>query len=201
MPQLQAAGDTTYFCVVDAAGNAVSGSQSINSAFGSGVTAGDTGVLMNNRMAYWHLAPGHANRLAPGKRVRHTMNAPLVLRDGALWGVLGTPGADNQVQVNLQALIAMLDFGADPQTALEMPRWTSSQPGQGANWPHDGDGALTIEADFGDEVLTGLERRGHRLARVGHLQGPCAMQAIRVMPNGVRVAGSDPRRDGWAGAY
>ena len=109
-----AAGDTTYFCVIDADGNAVSAIQSINSAYGSGVTAGDTGVLMNNRMAYWHLAPGHANRLEPGKRVRHTMNAPMVFRDGKLWGVLGTPGADNQVQVNLQVLTAMLDFGADP---------------------------------------------------------------------------------------
>jgi gamma-glutamyltranspeptidase len=196
-----AAGDTTYFCVVDADGNAVSGIQSINSAFGSGVTAGDTGVLMNNRMAYWHLAPGHANRLVPGKRVRHTMNAPMVFRDGRLWGVLGTPGADNQVQVNLQALTAMLDLDADPQAALELPRWTSSQPSQGANWPHDGDGMLTIEADFGDEVLSSLEQRGHVLKRIGHLEGPCAMQAIRVMPNGVRVAGSDPRRDGWACAY
>ncbi|MCW3473477.1 gamma-glutamyltransferase [Limobrevibacterium gyesilva] len=196
-----AVGDTTYFCVVDGEGNAVSGIQSINSAFGSGVTAGDTGVLMNNRMAYWHLAPGHANRLQPGKRVRHTMNAPMVLKDGKLWGVLGTPGADNQVQVNLQVLTAMLDFGADPQTALELPRWTSSQPGQGANWPHDGDHALTIESDFGDDLLAELERRGHVLKRVGHLEGPCAMQAIRVMPNGVRMAGSDPRRDGWAGAY
>jgi len=165
------------------------------------VTAGDTGVLMNNRMAYWHLAPGHANRLAPGKRVRHTMNAPMVFRDGRFWGVLGTPGADNQVQVNLQVLVAMLDFDADPQMALELPRWTSSQAGQGANWPHDGDGALTIEQDFSDDVLRDLERRGHVLKRVGHLEGPCAMQAIRRMPNGVCVAGSDTRRDGWACAY
>jgi gamma-glutamyltranspeptidase len=198
---MAAGGDTTYFCVIDGDGNAVSGIQSINSAFGSGVTAGDTGVLMNNRMAYWHLAQGHANRLAPGKRVRHTMNAPMVFRDGKLWGVLGTPGADNQVQVNLQTLVAMIDFDADPQTALEQPRWTSSQAGQGANWPHDGDGALTIEQDFPDEVLRDLERRGHVLNRVGHLEGPCAMQAIRLMPNGVRVAGSDTRRDGWACAY
>ncbi len=196
-----AEGDTTYFCVVDHEGNAVSGIQSINSAFGSGVTAGDTGVLLNNRMAYWHLAAGHANRLQPGKRVRHTMNAPVVLRDGKLWAVLGTPGADNQVQVNTQVLTAMLDFGADPQTAVEMPRWTSSQAGQGANWPHDGDEALTIEGDFGTDLLADLERRGHQLKRVGHLEGPCAMQAIRLMPNGVRMAASDPRRDGWAGAW
>ncbi len=195
------AADTTYFCVVAADGSAVSGIQSINSAYGSGVTAGDTGVIMNNRMAYWHLAPGHANRLAPGKRVRHTMNAPMVFKDGALWGLLGTPGADNQVQVNLQALTAMLDCGCDPQTALEQPRWTSSQPGQGANWPHDGDGNLTIETDFGEEALAELERKGHSLTRVGHLGGPCAMQAIQIMPNGVRAAASDTRRDGWAGAY
>jgi gamma-glutamyltranspeptidase len=194
-------GDTTYFCVVDAAGNAVSAIQSINSGFGSGVIAGDTGVLLNNRMAYWHLAPGHANRLAPGKRVRHTMNAPMVFRDGKLWGVLGTPGADHQVQVNLQALVAMLDLGADPQTALEMPRWSSSQAGQGANWPHDGDDALTIESDFGADVLDDLAGRGHVLKPVAHLEGPCSLQAITILPNGVRAAASDPRRDGWAGAH
>ena len=195
------AGDTTYFCVVDNQGNAVSGIQSINSGFGSGVTAGDTGVLLNNRMAYWHLDPQHPNRLLPGKRVRHTMNAPMVFRDGQLWAVLGTPGADNQVQVNLQVLTAMIDLDADPQTALELPRWTSSQPGQGANWPHEGDGTLTIESDIGDDILAGLRQRGHTLKPVGHLEGPCAMQAIRMMPNGVRMAASDPRRDGWAGAY
>src|SRR3984957_1747739 len=147
-----AEGDTTYFCVIDAHGNAVSGIQSLNSAFGSGVTAGDTGVLMNNRMAYWHLTPGHANRLAPGKRVRHTMNAPMVFKDDRLWAVEGTPGADNQVQVNLQVLTAMMDLGADPQTAVEAPRWTSVQQGQGANWPHDGDGRLTIEPGFGADT-------------------------------------------------
>ena len=65
----------------------------------------------------------------PGRRVRHTMNPPLVLKDGALWCVFGTPGADNQVQVNLQVLTAMIDFGLDPQQAAEMPRWTSNVSG------------------------------------------------------------------------
>jgi gamma-glutamyltranspeptidase/glutathione hydrolase len=200
-PALAAGGDTTYFAVVDANGNAVSAIQSINSGYGSGVTAGDTGVVLNNRMAYWHLTPGHPNRLQPGKRVRHTMNAPMVFRDGKLAAVLGTPGADNQVQVNLQVLTAMLDLGADPQTALEAPRWTSSQAGQAANYPHTSDGRLTIEKDFGPEILADLERRGHTLAPVPHLGGPCAMQAIQILPNSVRAAASDPRRDGWAGAY
>ena len=200
-PALAAGGDTTYFAVVDAHGNAVSAIQSINSGYGSGVTAGDTGILLNNRMAYWHLTPGHPNRLQPGKRVRHTMNAPMVFKNGKLALVLGTPGADNQVQVNLQILTHILDFNADPQTALEAPRWTSSQAGQGANYPHTGDDRLTIEEDVGPEILANLEGRGHILARVPHLGGPCAMQAIRILDNNVRQAASDPRRDGWAGAY
>lgn len=192
--------DTTYFCVVDRAGHAVSAIQSLNSAFGSGVTAGDTGVLMNNRMAYWHLEEGHPNRLRPGQRVRHTMNAPMVFRDGALWGVLGTPGADNQLQVNLQVLVAMADFGLDPQQAVEAPRWTSSQPGQAANYPHAGDAVLTLEAGLA-EAAPGLEAVGHRIKLVPPLEGACSVAAIRVLENGVRAAGSDPRRDGWAGAY
>jgi len=129
------------------------------------------------------------------------MNAPMVFRDGKLWAVLGTPGADHQVQVNTQVLTAMIDLGCDPQTALELPRWTSSQPGQGANWPHEGDGALTIERDMGEPVLAELAKLGHVVKPVGHLEGPCAVQAIRVLDNGLRMAASDTRRDGWAGAY
>jgi gamma-glutamyltranspeptidase/glutathione hydrolase len=197
----RADGDTTYFCVVDRDGNAVSAIQSINSAFGSGVTAGDTGILMNNRMCYWHLDPGHANELTPGRRVRHTMNAPFVLKDGRLWAVLGTPGADNQVQVNLQVLVAMIDFGLDPQQAVEAPRWSSSQVGQEANYPHGGDGGLTLERRFAPEEIEALRARGHAVKAVGPLEGPCSVEAIRVLDNGIRMAASDPRRDGWAAAY
>jgi gamma-glutamyltranspeptidase/glutathione hydrolase len=193
-------GDTTYFCIVDEAGNAVSAIQSLNSAFGSGVIAGDTGILLNNRMAYWHLQAGHPNRLVPGRRVRHTMNAPMILKDGALWGVLGTPGADNQVQVNAQVLVAMTMFGLDPQQALEAPRWSSSQPGQAANYPHGGDAVLTLEEGLA-EAAPVLEALGHQVKLVPPLEGPCSVEAIRVLENGVRMAASDPRRDGWAGAY
>jgi gamma-glutamyltranspeptidase len=194
-------GDTTYFCVIDEAGNVVSAIQSLNSGFGSGVTAGRTGVLLNNRMAYWHLGRGHANALRPGKRVRHTMNAPMVFRDGRPWAVFGTPGADHQVQVNLQVLVSMIDFGLDPQQALEAPRWTSSQVGQDANWPHEGDGTLSMEEGFAEETLNALRALGHDLRAVPYLEGPCSVACIRVLDNGTRMAGSDPRRDGWAAAY
>ncbi|MBV9860557.1 MAG: gamma-glutamyltransferase [Alphaproteobacteria bacterium] len=195
------AGDTTYFCVVDSDGNAVSGIQSINSGWGSGVIAGDTGVLLNNRMAYWHLEPGHPNRLRPGRRVRHTMNPPLVLKDGELWCVFGTPGADNQVQINFQVLSAMIDFALDPQQAAELPRWTSNVPGQYANYPHDGDDVLTMERRFPQEVRAELARRGHPVGTVGDLEGPCSVEIIRRDPAGMLLAGSDPRRDGWALAW
>ena len=195
------AGDTTYFCVVDAEGNAVSGIQSLNSVFGSGVTAGDTGVLLNNRMAYWHLAPGHANRLAPGKRVRHTMNAPMVFQrreavGGGGHAGGGQPGAGQSSGADRDDGPRRRSADRAGGAALDV-----AQPGQGANWPHEGDGRLTIEPEFGEDVLRGLEALGHRLCRVGPLEGPCLVQAIRVMENGVRMAGSDPRRDGWAGAF
>jgi gamma-glutamyltranspeptidase len=197
-----AAGDTTYFCTADGAGNAVSGIQSINSGWGSGVTAGDTGILLNNRMAYWHLDPAHPNFLRPGRRVRHTMNPPLVLKDGALWAVFGTPGADNQVQINLQVLTAMVDFGLDPQQAAEAARWTSNVPGQYANYPHDGPDVLTMEGRFPEAVRRDLARRGHPVDTVGDLEGPCSVEIIRREEmNGMLLAGSDPRRDGWALAW
>jgi gamma-glutamyltranspeptidase len=197
---VDAAGDTTYFCTADGDGNAVSGIQSINSGWGSGITAGDTGILLNNRMAYWHLDPDHPNHLRPGRRVRHTMNPPLVLKDGALWGVFGTPGADNQVQINFQIATAMIDFGLDPQQAAEMPRWTSMVPGQYANYPHDGPDVLTMERRFPDDVRRELARRGHPVNTVGDLDGPCSVEIIR-RDGDMLLAGSDPRRDGWALAW
>src|SRR5262245_2881187 len=202
MASTAAPGDTTYFCVVDGEGNAVSGIQSINSAFGSGVTAGDTGILLNNRMTPWHLETGHPNRLAPGKRVRHTMNTPMVFKDGELWAVFGTPGGDNQVQINLQVLTAMIDLGYDPQQAAEMPRWSSTQPGQEANWPHDCPDALNLEARFPEDVQAELAGRGHPVVALGALDGPCSVEIIRrEAATGMLAAGSDPRRDGWALAY
>jgi gamma-glutamyltranspeptidase len=193
-------GDTTYFCTADGDGNAVSGIQSINSLWGSGMMAGDTGVLLNNRMAYWHLDRGHPNLLRPGHRVRHTMNPPLVLHEGRLWGVFGTPGADHQVQVNFQVATAMIDFGLDPQQAVEMPRWTSMRPGQYADYPHDGPDALTLERRFPEDLRLQLAQRGHPVVAVGDLEGPCSVEIIR-RDGDVLLAGSDPRRDGWALAW
>ena len=202
VPAMAGGSNTTYYCVVDGEGNAVSAIQSINSLFGSGVTAGDTGIVLNNRLTPFHLEPGHPNRLQPGKRVRHTMNPPMVFKHGELWAVFGTPGGDNQVQVNLQVLTSMIDFGYNAQQAAEMPRWKSEAPGQEANYPHDAPDALTLESRFSPDVLRELASRGHNVKTVGDLEGPCSIEIIRRDPsNGMLMGGSDPRRDGWALAY
>ncbi|WP_061170573.1 gamma-glutamyltransferase [Caballeronia hypogeia] len=194
-------GNTTYFCVVDRWGNAVSAIQSLNTCFGSGIALERSGILLNNRMNCWHLDAEHPNKLAAGKRVRHTMNAPMVLKDGKVWAVFGTPGADDQVQTNLQIAVGLIDYDIDPQSLVEAPRWSSSQTGQSANWPHGGDDALTVEDTMPSAVRDGLRERGHQLVEVPYREGPCSVACIRVLDNGAKVAASDPRRDGWAAAY
>ena len=120
-------GDTVYIAVVDAEGNAVSLIHSLYGVFGSAVVAGSTGVVLQNRGAYFSLDPKHPNRLEPGKVPLHTLIASLGFRDDKLWSVLGCMGADGQPQIQLQAYVAMLDFGRDIQEALEAPRWLSGR--------------------------------------------------------------------------
>jgi gamma-glutamyltranspeptidase/glutathione hydrolase len=201
MPQPSVAGDTTFFAVVDAAGNAVSAIQSLGGIFGSCVMDPSTGILLNNRMTWWHLEPGHPNVLAPGKTVRHTMNTPMAIADGAVRWVFGTPGGDSQVQINLQTFTAMVDFGLDPQQAVEAPRWDSFQPGTGSVFPHLDADELTMEDRFPRHVIDELRARGHRVSVLGPLDGPCSAEVIVRDPTGLLMCGSDPRRDGWAAAW
>jgi gamma-glutamyltranspeptidase len=106
------------------------------------------------------------------------------------------------VQVNLQVLTAMIDFGLDPQQAAEMPRWTAHASGQYANWPHEGANELLVECRVPEVVRRELARRGHSVNTVGDLDGPCSVEIIRRdAATGMLLAGSDPRRDGWAAAW
>ena len=191
----KASSDTTYFAVVDKEGNAVSHIQSLNMLFGSGVVAGNTGILLNNRMTYWHLEESHVNRLEPGKRVRHTMNPPMVFKDGKLFMVFGTPGGDYQVQTNLQVLTNVIDFGMDIQEAIEAPRWRSDVSGTLTNYPHTGETALIMEDRVPPDVREDLARKGHLIRVVGGWEGGCNAQGIIIDPeSGALMGGSDPRR-------
>src|SRR5256885_1493641 len=154
------AGDTVFVCAVDGEGNAAALIQSLYFTFGSGVVAGDTGVVLQNRSAYFSLDPQHPNRLEPGKRPMHTLIASLALKDGRLWQVLGCMGADGQPQIHLQSYVGLVDFGFDIQQALEMPRWLSGRFNIGD--PRD---LLNIEGRFPEATVKELERRGHTANR------------------------------------
>ena len=104
-------GDTVYVAAVDAEGNAASLIFSLYGVFGSCVTSAETGVVLQNRGAYFSLDPKHPNRLEPGKVPLHTLIASLAFRDDRLWAALGCMGADGQPQIHLQTYVAMIDFG------------------------------------------------------------------------------------------
>ena len=197
--------DTTCLCVVDQWGNAVCQLQSIQSAWGSSIIAGDTGVLLNNRMTYWHLEEDHVDRLEPGKRVRHTMNPVMAFRgDGAggrreLVLVCGTPGADTQVQTNLQVITHVLDFGMTVVEAVEAPRWRHLQNPTESTYPHTCDDELWLEGRFPLEVRRGLEKRGHTLRILGDWAAMGSEVMIQVdAEEGALHGAADPRRDAYA---
>lgn len=195
--------DTTYFCVADANGNAVSFIQSVFWGFGSGVVAKDTGVLFNNRMTGFSLDPNSPNVLAPGKRTAHTLNAYLVTqeRNGRheLAFVGGTPGGDIQVQSNLQVICNMIDFGMNPQEAIEAARW---QHGVGVGGDGSPQQTLWIEDRVSERVLEELREKGHRVERLGGWGHGSSYQLIaRDASAGVYLGGSDPRCDGHAAGF
>ncbi|MEE2993608.1 MAG: gamma-glutamyltransferase [Gemmatimonadota bacterium] len=198
----EAVEDTTCFCVADGVGNAVCQLQSIQSGWGSSCIAGDTGILLNNRMTYWHLEEDHVNCLMPGKRVRHTMNPVIVTKNTKPVLICGTPGADTQVQTNLQLVTHMLDFGMAPQEAVEAPRWRSLQNPMESTVPHTCEDVLQLEGRFPEEMRKNLAQKGHDLQILEDWDGPGNAQAIQIKAEtGVLMGGSDPRRDGYAVAY
>ena len=197
--------DTTCLCVVDQWGNAVCQLQSIQSAWGSSIIAGDTGVLLNNRMTYWHLEGDHVDRLEPGKRVRHTMNPVMVFRGNGASGrrelalMCGTPGADTQVQTNLQVITHVLDFGMTVVEAVEAPRWRHLQNPTESTYPHTCDDELWLEERFPLEVRQGLEKRGHALSILGGWAAMGNEVMIQVdAEEGALHGAADPRRDAYA---
>jgi gamma-glutamyltranspeptidase/glutathione hydrolase len=196
--------DTTHFCVVDRWGNSVGELQSIQASYGSCVIAGSTGILLNNRMTYWHLDPDHIDYLNPGQRVRHTMNPVMVFsapveRGGKLELVCGTPGGDTQVQTNSQIVTSIFDYGLNVAEAIDGPRWTHNQRGTNSYVLLRDANSLWIEDRAGDAVIDGLAKRGHPVESTGMWGGAGSVGAIQVnLENGTLFAAADPRREGDA---
>jgi gamma-glutamyltranspeptidase/glutathione hydrolase len=187
-----AEGDTIAIVAADAYGNAVSLIQSLYHEFGAGIVAGDTGVLLQNRGAFFSLDPAHPNRLAPRKRTAHTLIPSMYLVDGRPRFVYGTMGGEGQPQTQAAVLTRILHRGLGPQAAVEAPRWLL-----GRTWGEETK-ALRLEARFEPEVVTALAARGHDVRVVeawSDLMGHA--HVIRLDEDGL-VGGSDPRADGAA---
>jgi gamma-glutamyltranspeptidase/glutathione hydrolase len=187
-----AGGDTIAIVTADAAGNAVSLIQSTYHEFGAAVVAGDTGVLLQNRGAFFSLDPAHPNALAPRKRTAHTLIPSMYLAGGRPRFVYGTMGGEGQPQTQAALVARMVDRGLDPQAAIEAPRWL-----YGRTWGEPSR-ALRLEARFDHGVAEVLRARGHDVRVVeawSDLMGHA--QAIAI-ENGVLLGGSDPRADGAA---
>jgi gamma-glutamyltranspeptidase/glutathione hydrolase len=178
-------GDTVCFSVVDKDRNAVSFINSLFASFGSGLVAGETGVVLQNRGALFELDPRHPNVVAPRKRPFHTLIPAMVLKDGKPLFSLGVMGADMQPQGHVQVLVNLIDFGMDVQQAGEAARVRHLE------------GGVALESSFVDEVRRGLVHKGHDLISAVGVWG--GYQGILIdQKTGVLMGGSDPRKDGLA---
>jgi oxamate amidohydrolase len=190
-------GDTCYFCAADRDGMVVSLIQSIYHDFGSAVVGGDTGIILQNRGAFFALAEEHPNHLQPGKRTFHTLIPALLMRDGRPYLAFGSMGGEGQPQSQAALATRLIDFGYDVQQAIEAPRWL-----MGRTWGTRSRN-MSLEGRISDEVVRELKRRGQPVQMVtdwndnmGHAH------AIRVdHAQGLFEGGADPRGDGAALGY
>ena len=191
--------DTTYFLVADAEGNVVSWIQSVFHGFGSSWVIPGTGIVLNNRLTGFSLNPKSPNLIQPGKRPAHTLNAWLATReDGSLYLVGGTPGANIQVQTNLQLIINVVDLGMNVQEAIESPRWQHLSAGGQSSLDEYGNGVLEIEDRVDSAVVEDLRTRGHEISLIGAWAHGSSVQMLEVSPSGTYMFGSDPRCEGLA---
>jgi gamma-glutamyltranspeptidase/glutathione hydrolase len=189
-------GHTTHFSVVDAAGNAVSNTFTLNDSFGAAVTVAG-GFLLNDTMDDFTAEPGAPNKLfnllqseentiAPGKRPVSSMTPAILLRDGRLSFLTGSPGGPRIISAALLSVLYWMRFGADPQMGINAPRIHHQ-------WMPD---ELYVEETVPAEVVRELEARGHRV-RLRSWIGQ--VQAIGIDPaTGERLGAADARRNGAA---
>ena len=185
--------DTTYFTVVDKDGNAVSFINSLFDAFGSGIVAGDTGIVLQNRGTSFSLDRSHPNHLEPGKRPFHTIIPAMVFKDNELFMSFGVMGGGIQPQGHVQVLVNIIDLGMGLQQALDAPRYRYMSGKD-----------VLLEDEIGARVIARLLALGHRRASPpGVLRSSMGGgQAIMIDPvNKTLMGASDPRKDGIALGY
>ncbi|HEX8178450.1 MAG TPA: gamma-glutamyltransferase family protein [Pyrinomonadaceae bacterium] len=200
VPENERANDTTCVNVIDKDGNMFSATPS--GAWLPAVVAGDTGVLMGQRLQSALTDPNSPNVVAPGKRPRITLSPTLVLKDGAPFMILSTPGGDNQDQALVQVFLNIVEFGMNPQEAVEAPRFDTLHLVSSFDDHSFVPGSLNVEARFADDVVRQLRERGHKLKVQGAWGTLSSPTVIVYNPQtGVASAGADPRRGRYAVAW
>ena len=193
--------ETTHYSIVDQWGNAVSATTTLNGAFGSKLYCDEVGFFLNNEMDDFSAKPGvanmfgligaKANSIAPGKRMLSSMTPTIVLRDGKLFMVLGSPGGSTIITSVLQVLLNVSEFGMSMQEAVDAPRFHHQ-------WLPD---EIMFEPEkFPSEVLQTLERRKYNL---NQKSAPVIgkVDAVLVQPNKLLEAGADSRGDDKAAGF
>jgi gamma-glutamyltranspeptidase/glutathione hydrolase len=191
--ELNLGSDTTYFTIVDKDGNAVSFINSLFDSFGSGIVAGDTGIVLQNRGTAFSLDPDHPNHLEPGKRPFHTIIPAMVFKDNELFMSFGVMGGGIQPQGHVQVLVNIIDLGMGLQQALDAPRYRYMTGRD-----------VLLEDEIPASVISRLMALGHRRASPpGILRSSMGGgQAIMIDPVSRTLMGaSDPRKDGLAIGY
>ena len=184
---------TTHFSVVDKEGNAVAVTYTLNTTFGTGIVAGNSGILMNNQMDDFSAKPGvpnvyglvggDANAVGPKKRPLSSMSPTIVVKEGKTWLVTGSPGGSRIITTVLQMVVNTIDFGMNVAEATNAPRFHHQ-------WLPD---ELRVEKGFSPDTLKLLEQKGQKVA-LKEAMG--STQSIMVGPDGTLYGASDPRSPG-----
>jgi len=189
--------DTVYFCTVDRWGNACSFINSTYMSFGTGIVPARCGFAIQNRGANFVLDPRHPNCLAPRKRPYHTIMPGMLTAeaDNSLLGPLGVMGGFMQPQGHLQVVVGLVDDRLDPQAALDRPRFFLPDASPKSR--------VLVEEGIPEEVLRGLEEKGHQVSRVAGFDRTVfgRGQVILREADGTLIGGSDPRADGCAAGW
>ncbi|HET6854075.1 MAG TPA: gamma-glutamyltransferase family protein [Pyrinomonadaceae bacterium] len=200
LPEIERANDTTCVNVIDKDGNMFSATPS--GAWLPAVVAGDTGVLMGQRLQSSLTDPKSPNVVAPGKRPRITLTPTLVLKGGEPFMALSTPGGDNQDQALLQVLLNVIEFGMNPQEAVEAPRFDTQHYVSSFDDHEFLPGSLNVESRVNLKTIQELSQKGHKVKVQGEWGTLSAPTVIIYDPkNGVASAGADPRRSRYAVAW
>ncbi|WP_297336068.1 gamma-glutamyltransferase [Algoriphagus sp.] len=193
--------ETTHYSIMDAEGNALAVTTTLNGAYGSKVYLDELGFFMNNEMDDFSSKAGvpnmfgligaDANSIAPGKRMLSSMTPTLVERDGELWMILGTPGGSTIITAVAQTILNAYEFDMTMQEAVEAPRFHHQ-------WLPDQ--ILFEEKSLDSSVYRSLSSKNYRIHE-GRTPIIGSVDAIMRLPDGKLEGGADPRRENEAAGY